>query len=268
MSAYVEHEFKKAYLLDEERLRKVNSILTNRSPTVPDTSAHMYKVFRSDSYSYATDSVDMILKEDNPEWAKIEKLEVSSSKIEKFRLLLVFGKDGTKLEIEGEDRDQVFLLFSDIKEYLNAEVNTRWKASERIISLSLMVLTLFALTIVFYFTTSKGYDEEGAKSAMQSTDIASKLNFIIQNQLQKDHSSSIGLVFPLLMLVMLATLTRVPRRIFCYFYPQNQFLIGKQKVIIEKRREFFSKVFWIIIIGLIVTVIGGILVWYFTSVRK
>jgi hypothetical protein len=47
------------------------------------------------------------------DWRAITRLELIAEQGEAFRFRLTFAKDGVSLFINGDDRDAVFLLFSD-----------------------------------------------------------------------------------------------------------------------------------------------------------
>src|SRR5687767_6503838 len=115
MAAYVEHKFTRGFLLDEERLRRLRDIIAKRTEhaNLPLT----FKVYRGDSYSYETDSLDDVAREDNEDWRKITRLDVLINGKDELSFELTFSKDGAFLKIVGADRDKVFLLFSDIRDY-------------------------------------------------------------------------------------------------------------------------------------------------------
>jgi len=121
MPAYVEHEFPRGFILDEERLRKLAHLVSER---LANTGAFQFHVYRGDAFTYTTDSVDEVLKEDNADWRRLTKLELRTVAPTDLALFLSFSSSGTRVEIEGTNRDAVFLLFSDLRAYLKEEVNT------------------------------------------------------------------------------------------------------------------------------------------------
>ena len=52
MGAFVEHDFDKSFLLDEERLRKILQIVNERKLDIE------FKVYRGDSYWYVTENIE------------------------------------------------------------------------------------------------------------------------------------------------------------------------------------------------------------------
>jgi hypothetical protein len=65
MGAYVHHQFERGFLLDEERLRKLVHLIAEKLDPEKSGKRYEFKVFRGDAYSYMTNAVDDILKEDN-----------------------------------------------------------------------------------------------------------------------------------------------------------------------------------------------------------
>jgi hypothetical protein len=63
--AFAKCDFSRRFLLDEERLRKLVSIITNRLQEA-DIAAHLFlQVYRSDGLQFTTPSIDLVLAEDN-----------------------------------------------------------------------------------------------------------------------------------------------------------------------------------------------------------
>jgi len=107
-------------------------------------------------------------------------------------------------------------------------------------------------------------DSEQMKQALVSTDVASKLDFLI-NQREKGFGLK-GLVLLALglagsfscLLISWGALIR-------FIFPGNEFLFGKRKERFDKRRRFTSNILWIVGVGLVVSVVAGLIVWRFTG---
>jgi hypothetical protein len=84
MAAYVEHRFDKGFLLDEERLRKLVSIISQRLTKSEPPTPHNLRIFRADSYSYETENVQDVINEDNADWRRITKLEIHAKREKEF----------------------------------------------------------------------------------------------------------------------------------------------------------------------------------------
>lgn len=109
MRAFVEHQFTKGFILDEERIRKLNEILIKRGEEFSPDASPTYEVIRADSIKYETKDVQEIVNEANAEYKKITELRVVMGEQKDFELNLDFNDDGkTDLTISGSDRDKVF----------------------------------------------------------------------------------------------------------------------------------------------------------------
>ena len=60
MGAFVNHTFTKGFILDEERIRKINELLSSRGITVNPICTPIYKVYREDTFSYITNDIPAI----------------------------------------------------------------------------------------------------------------------------------------------------------------------------------------------------------------
>ena len=50
-----------------------------------------------------------------------------------------------------------------------------------------------------------------------------------------------------------------------FLFPSNIFLFGKRKQAFDKKRRLLSNVLWVVLVGLGVSIIAGIIVWYVTG---
>jgi len=278
----VEHSFRGGFLLDETRLRKLKDIVESRETRV-SASKILYRVSRGDSYSYETESVDDVVNEDNEDWRRITRLGLKISRPEpedakkgdkpedakkdNLSFLLSFSdKEGCELRIAADNRDRVFLLFSDLRDYIQNEVTitrTIDKDTSRflgmIISLLLLVITMLGLV---YFTTH--FEPELVKQVLKSPDISTKLNFLIEERVRTPTvkvMTFIGLGFILSFSAVFGSATAVVRFIF----PGNEFLFGKRKERFEKRQRLTSNLLWVVGVGLVVSIAAGLFVWHFTG---
>jgi hypothetical protein len=123
MVAFANYQNNRGFILDEEKIRKIHEILVKRGQTIDPSCKPMYKIARSDLFAYQTDSVQDFLDEENSRSKRIESLTVTMKHEEEFLLSLLFHDNGTRMTLEGENRDFVFLIASDLKQYLQSEVD-------------------------------------------------------------------------------------------------------------------------------------------------
>jgi hypothetical protein len=266
MAALVEHSFEHNFLLDEERLRKLREIIATRLNKRSAKLSPSFKVFRGDSYSYVTDLVDDVVKEDNDDWRRITRLEVFVEAKDDLELRLTFSSTGTELNIQGEERDEVFLLFSDLREYINNDVATSRAISRR--SLRSFLPFLSAVIMIGFFGTM-WYQTTVAhrgeyQAALISIDVQQKLNFIINDQ-QRRTGGTIWLWVVVVMITFVLFTTGALEKSTEFLFPSNVFLFGKRKLLFERKRRLLSNLLWIVLVGLCVSIVAGFVVWYVTG---
>ena len=160
----------------------------------------------------------------------------------------------------------MFLLFSELKEYLSNEVCTK-KITSKFISdaipfLSMTVLFGYMISLVVAVGRAKNVDMMVISNLLQSTDINEKLNYLIQLEIKSNSmeiSNSYFIILPVIFLIM--TFREGLTKCIFYFYPTNLFLFGKEIDRYKKRLDIRGKLFWIICMGILVSIVGGLFVW-------
>ena len=160
----------------------------------------------------------------------------------------------------------MFLLFSELKEYLTNEVCTKKVTSNFISNASLplfliIFLGMFIIKIFMDYTTPN-IDGQLVSNLLQSNDINEKINFLIQLETKPNNTSSdIFFIIGLLVLLLCMVSRESFAKFILYFYPNNLFLFGKEIDRYKKRLDLRSKLFWIIFMGILVSIVGSLLVW-------
>ena len=125
--------------------------------------------------------------------------------------------------------------------------------------LPLFILFL-AVVLVFYGVQSSNISDESLNNMLQSDDINEKINYLVQNE-NKDSSFNDRIMLVMMPFIILSMMFRKKFAEFTsYFFPCNLFLFGKEIDRYNKRLDVRSKLFWIIFVGLILSVIGGYIV--------
>jgi len=255
--------------LDEERLRKLVHIVLERLPTDQSPAERLeFKVFRGDAYSYTTSSVEDVLKEDNADWRKITRLDLRSASEKPVMFSLRFDKAGTSLEIDGDDRDVVFVLFSDVREYLREEVNRAVSIPRNATRLLFMLVTILAMVWLLWWMYSRlgtFTDTAAAIAALRTVDVAAKLDYLILRTVREAGMRPPIAPLALMLFGMLAGVGDLPGAIVRTLFPANVFLFGAQRLRYERRRRLLTNVLWVVLIGGAVSFLVGILVWKLTG---
>jgi hypothetical protein len=260
MGAFVRHEFRKGFLLDEERIRKINEILNQRLTGVEGSPKPTYKVYRADAFSYTTVDVQDVINEENSEWQRITRLAVSASSGDILDLKLDFDESGTGLHIEGEDRDFVYLLFSDLRQYLSNEVNVLRSLPRRIGRL-VTGIGMIIVSVIFMVEVWPA----PATTVLESQDIHEKLNVLIERQTLS--SPILPVLLGMLALLMIGQLLGEEKllKMVELFFPQNIFLFGKELDRYARIQTLRNRIFWGVIVASVVGVATGLVVWLITN---
>ncbi|WP_407200207.1 hypothetical protein [Citrobacter freundii] len=143
MAANVEFDFPNYFEVDEEKLRRIHSILKNRLPEEHKDSIN-FIIKRSDNFIYQTESINDIIKEPNDSTSKIDSVKIYHESEDLNVGISLSNKNGASINVLGENRDDVFLLSSELKEYISKEVanikGMKWLQAKNI---------LFIMVIIF-----------------------------------------------------------------------------------------------------------------------
>ena len=300
MGAYFTHNFKEGFLLDERGIKKIHQILVKRLASLKEPPAPKFTIYRLDSFSYTTTDIQELFNEENSKTDRIIKLKLSaetsfiSSEKSLGSLVLEFDRSpniafptisrpNTTLTIEGEDRDLVGLLFSDLKGYLSNEINVFHGVAQTIVSQGSFWLgsLLFLGYPLIRILTLTGQAKRTASidfvnRVLQSNDTNEKLNFLIDFLIKREiepasQSSAVlswsGSLSGILLLVFLAAggfkyaLGIKSPKIINYLFPSSLFLFGKEKKEYEEVKERRSKIFWGVIVALVIGVVPSLAAW-------
>lgn len=272
MAAYVRHRFKKGFLLDEERIRKINEILCERLEGLDNGCELAYRVYRADAFSYTTSRVEDVIAEENTRWQRIVSLSVSATYQDALGLKLEFSDSGTELNIEGEDRDFVYLLFSDLRQYISKEVNCLRgipKPAAMIVTLGLMIVGLAAI-VTFFVQPTRRPAWRDLDTVLASQDVHEKLDYLLEcrrpTAMPGALSVGMGSMLAALLVMFFAVMdidwvSRVGR----YLFPANVFLFGKELDRYERSQALRGKIVWGILIAFGVALVAGLVVWFVTG---
>ncbi len=257
MAAYVDHRFNGGFILDEGKLRKIVELINNRYP--PEMLS--FSVYRGDSYSYSTKDVNHVIDEDNDDWRAIAQLEVLID-TEEVNLKLIFSERNFSIRITGSNRDTVFLLFSDLKEYINSEVLSHKKRDYEAILFFTSISVLLPLAAYYFMERTNGNLSQEA--ILASDDMTAKLNYLISNGRSKDTLEPIYVIF-LALIAPFSILISKMGDVIRFINPTNQFLFGKNIEKFNKRKKLVSNIFWVVIVGALVSLVTGGIVWVLTK---
>lgn len=269
MGAHVKYKFKKGFLLDEEKLRKIHDIISKRL-----VGEIKYNIYREDSFSFETTKIEDVISQENLIGSRINELRIKTSMKSNLELLLYFDDSGVSLIIDGNDRDNVFLLNSELKEYISNEVSNQKIIGSNfesyIFGLGFLIFFVIFFSALFYgiVPSSSNIENDVIKNVLESNNTNEKLNLLIQTMYKEnrkiDENKILHFIpFFLIPFMMLFYPGKV-RNSISYFFPANLFLFGKESERYKQRLENKKNFFWVIIGGLIISVLGSLIVWIIT----
>lgn len=264
MSAKVSTKFDKRFELNEENIRRIYSDIRKRTPSEKRVDI-IFEVFREDSLVFRTSEVERILSENNDSTQKIKELKIEY-KDDCLNIVLTFDAEkGAELTIDGEDRDQVFLIASDLREYIQKEV---CHINNGIFSKKFILLGVAAMLTSFLVVLkllAPQAPDASLEQILASTDSNLKLNHLISlmtNRQTTDDRAQMVTFFPMILMLLIF----LPgERIYNYFFPGNIFLIGKQITVIANRRGSIRNLFWGGFVALVIAFGSG---YYFLWLSK
>lgn len=260
MAANVEYEFNNYFELDEEKLRRIHAIIKKRV-NEKDQSDIEFLVKRIDNLVFTTKNIDDIIGETNDSTSKVQSIYIIFRNDTQDLEVELSHKNGASLSLSGEDRDNVFLLSSELKEYISKEVANKkklfWLQPSFLLPLTMIICLAYCMYIFssMYMQTAVGLEQ-----ALSTSNTNEKVNFLILKQSKNSESSKL---LPALALMMfLFALQLLPTsKILNMVFPKNTFLFGKEIQTIERKKKLGSNIFW----GVLVTGALSIAIAYLTK---
>lgn len=259
MGANVEHQFQKHFLLNEERLWKIKDILEARFKEYNYSEPLAYKITRNDSYKYDTHDVEKIIKESNESWKRIIQLEIyMNSKFNDLNFKLNFSNRGVSVDIDGNNRDQVLLISSDIKSYIENDVANKLSPLQVENYSLLLFYPLFIISFIIYILLDRIGSRSSIKAILASDDYEAKLNYLISRTVDFTDLLFLTLLLSVVFIPILFSLFL--RYTISFFWPANEFLFGKRIDWYRRRKSLAGKIWWGCIVAFFVAIIAGVVV--------
>ena len=196
--------------------------------------------------------------EENSSRNAIKRVEVESSSTF-YKMSLKFDpKDDTALAIESNDRDLAYLLFSDIREYLNSEVcKFRSFTFDAVLSSkNVFPFLMLPIMLVSLFSIKDSPTAEVAKNALANPDISAKLNFLIESRVTSQETSTLKYY----MFAMFGVLISIffLGSLLDKLFPRNVFYWGKAAQAFDKMLGARDKIVWGVVIAFVIGIASAI----------
>lgn len=267
----VNYSFQNGFILGEEQLQTLSSKIKERYPK----EELIYKITKSDSYVFQTVDINEIFKEENGNGNFIKKLDMimDNGDIINFSLCFEKGED-TSLKITGDNKDKIYLLYNEIKTYVEKEVTTvrTFLKYDILKGICYIVSILSLLSCMLLMVSSLLHNRaEKVKDVLESSDLAIKLNYLIEVQASasKDVEEYMYIFIPIAVIAIILMIIPILLKFLWgksgVLRITDYFLFGKQKNIYDKKVKVKNNIIWTIGVGLIISIIGGFIVYFITK---
>ncbi len=266
----VNHCFKNGFILGEEHLQILSSKIKERYAE----EELIYRITKNNSYIFQTLDINEIFKEENSNSNIINKLEIIIDNNDTINFNLCFEKgENTSLKIIGTDKDKIFLLYNEIKTYIEKEITTVkiFIKKEDLVDICLGIIFLTLLAFLLFLEQFTLFDKTKVEDILNSSNISIKLNFLIEKQSYSslDFEKNKNILFPITVILFFSFLIIILLKIFInkktILGITDYFLFGKQKNVYEKKIKTRNNIIWTIGIGLIVSIVAGLFVYFLTK---
>ena len=259
------HRFGKGFIIESAHFQTLERKIRER---FPDSDIH-YDVIFNNTSKYKTTSLDVLLLEENNPANNIEKIVLVAKYGDNVKLIIVFQKgEKTLLSITGADKDSIFLLFNEMKSYIDKEiavvrvVRLGNSSTSLYVQIGLVIGIIVGPSIHSEITSLRGSENIilEAQNALESYNLVEKIDFLIQQEIKRNEANSsigIDLIIVLGVLTVIAASTVI--LLASLQPPHDYFCIGKEKSVLEKKQKTRQNIFWIVIIGTLVAVFAAVI---------
>lgn len=257
MSAKIDAKFSRGFFLSEEALTKIENVVQQRLSQGANY-IHKFDAHRvDDAVTTYNKAADLISSEENSKRNAIKGLDFEAVS-DTGKVSLSFARaDKTKLVIESPDRDLALLLSADLKEYLKSEVLVKRFAfisgliENKATFPLLMTITLIPMLVAIAWT------DRPEVINLSKASVDEKLDYLVnignaRLGLENGFPAYIVL-FPFIVIIMLFILSS------SIVYPAYTFYWGKEISRYDSARSVRGKIFWVVVVGLVISLIGAYL---------
>lgn len=255
MPGFIEYEGKKGFLLKKEHISKIENAIKHRLEMWGISQNIIYKVYRCDSYYYYTSSIQKVFDEENSKKDKIKKLCISSEG-EQIKINFIFdGQDGLSIQIESQDEDKSYLLYNDLRDYLEAEVLvSRSPKHPR----EIIVIICSLLVLLNFIALMHSFSDVCSPESVLGKSIDEKIDYLIISR-SKITSEANPIFTSIGGMIALSFISIWSRDIASILFKRNIFCWGKEEKNYIKYVKLRSKIFWTICIPCVLTLLGFLL---------
>ena len=268
MNAHLETNFRRGFLLSEENIIKLTDIISKRLAPFESDARVLFKVYSIDGMLLELDTPSSVAAQENSSRNAVKRVDFVSSGAS-CKLLLQFDpEDNVDLKIESSDRDLAYLLFSDIKDYLHADVLKFRSFSFDAALNSRNAIPVFMLPFfLFPFLMEKeGPSAATVSKVIESKDAQTKLNFLIEHRPNNYDLGKVSNFAVSFMAIFFLFIFIGP--ILDKAFPRNIFYWGKAAQAYDLLLKTREKVIWGVLVSFIIGIAATLFVEQFGKQPK
>ena len=273
--AGVHKEFNRDFCLDETVLRKIYEVFRKYAEKLPEKTLILFRVKKADDLYYDTPDIEDVLGDENSRDKKILKLRIWIERErpeevplfdhnEKYYAIVTYhldNEDKIVFSTEGKDKDWCYLFADELESQIQRTfIKNRfrflsYKTTEGVFVFSLVAI-LMSLLFRFYLPSPRISMDSIQK---MTTEMRIYKLLELQAQLQP----SINWMFPATFLILIGAMVTILLRPFSRLFSnlfRSVFYWGDMQAAHNKFRSRIRNFSWVILGGLIVTIVGGIIV--------
>ena len=275
--AGISKEYKKDFCLDEGLLRKIHDVFRKFAEKLSERPSLSLFVLKSDDSYYETSNIDEVLEDENSVEKAITGLSIrlkkpresevaSSSEKDRGIALVRFrpnSEDKVTFDIEEKERDWCYLFADELETQIKRSLiknRLRFLTGKRSDAIAGLALMGAALTIAMGAVSKlPNYSLDAIKQMTTEQQIFKLLELTTQ------YKPNYGLFFPILILSMFSFLAIVEIRPLSRLFGKlcrSVFYWGDMKAEYDKYRNLKRNLGWIVLVGLIIALVGGIILRY------
>lgn len=251
------------FLVGPSALKKLIAVISTRKPGKLKISLGF-----SDGSTIESVDIDEVSAQPNQPSRRLTRATFLFVTAAQDRIHLVFTStrvDPISLSIQSKDSDWVALVAAELRDLIRGEIIVEGYGRALLIFRCTAVLFLVASCVLcvwfgdHYSTTSQ--ELPSLIEVLKSPDPNKKLDYIIRREFDKPQTPlylalSLLLGITLSIFLLLGWSTGTPS-LFSFLYPVNEFLIGAGSERVRRRKTLRSNLFWVVVIGFAVSLIGG-----------
>jgi hypothetical protein len=275
MRTEIKRKYKWGFHLTEQELRRIVQAVTEHAEKASAGVAHalLLRATLKDGSIIESSQPDDIFSIENAGAKRIEKIEVSEtpkSPETSWRIAVTYQDgaanskswDSIDFQIAGESRDWAFVTASDIEDRVKRTKVISWDAifgskwsvtATMMIGMILMILLLpmFALDRKTHIILQQQYDAGTIKDPIQA---------LILIEQARNEQSGIRIFWPILVSFALPLVVfEVGSKLLPLVSPSYNFYWGDYIAIYDRRRQRKTILWTVIVLGLVVSIIAGII---------